>query len=223
MEHNATATAPHTAIHPAGVHLSSSRLCHTDGPLLCHEMSSVCACARVPYRIFCVCMCFWCTAVAGEGDDNVWYILAGLHMRVAVGQTSVVSHSSLSKRRSLLLSGCVNHLQKHQYYPCYLLVALQVVVVTSLSSCRQHSREKSGLVFFPSEETAWCYFMLLLLQLLHFLSWIIYNSKFAFDQTSLFLFLFHCRLFSYQKLHIGATVILDWQKRTAEKCSRHTM
>lgn len=49
MKHNATVTSPHTAIHPAAVHLSSSRLCHTDGPLLCHEMSSACACARVLY------------------------------------------------------------------------------------------------------------------------------------------------------------------------------
>ncbi|KAI9543383.1 hypothetical protein NQZ68_012032 [Dissostichus eleginoides] len=41
MEHNASVTAPHPAIHPAPPHPGSSRLCHTDGPLLCHEMSSV--------------------------------------------------------------------------------------------------------------------------------------------------------------------------------------
>lgn len=42
MEHNAAVKAPRPAIHPAAARCSSSvRLRHTDGPLLCHEISFV--------------------------------------------------------------------------------------------------------------------------------------------------------------------------------------
>lgn len=89
MEHNSTVPAAHTAIHPATVHRRNSRLRHTDGPLLCHEISSVSACGWVLY-VLCVHVCvthssgrwhqwifdiFWCVTYENCGETThmlVW-------------------------------------------------------------------------------------------------------------------------------------------------------
>lgn len=126
-----------------------------------------------------------------SGDKLVWF-------RLPVRQTEVV-----------LLSARVNHLHGHQRITRIILMLFQVVMVSSLSPLSQH-REMRLCFYFSSEETAWCYFLLLLPRLLHFLSWIIYHRTFAFVQTSL-LFLISLWpnwLFSYQRLHIGPNVIL---------------
>lgn len=70
MEHNAAVKAPRPAIHPAAAHCSSSvRLHHTDGPLLCHEISFARVLLHAVY--WSVCVCVRHTTVAGDSDKNV--------------------------------------------------------------------------------------------------------------------------------------------------------
>lgn len=111
MEHNATITAPHIAIHPAA-RCSSSWMCDTDGPVLCHEMRLVCACAfmRAVYtahvcvrdvqlwqvKTMTVCDIFWWDTYDSHLETNrCGFTFQCVKLKVA------------------LLPGCVYHSQRH--------------------------------------------------------------------------------------------------------------